>query len=323
MIVGMLALAASLGAFELRRESERGALLRSQPLRCSICHAVVKELLWEVHKHGIIANEGEEAVLDSVKACCLPVLQNYTLERDPSTLAVVLSPMRRGPDGVAPDESALDPVAARLLKEACFDITEEHDMVLGEQMWARAMGAGVDATRLAASLCGAESDGGIGLCGAKSEKRAKRRAAKAEAAAAKRRAKQDSKGAAKGAAKGAGKRKAKRKAKAKAKRGGVANGAELDDRFADFFAQINADGSMTAMLQRERDHPDAALPDDVRAAIRRARELPQVRCAVCAAAVEEFVVEAIAQRALGDEAALVEVSFCYVPLHFARILLTV
>lgn len=290
LLVLLVLLTPTHGMFNYRRESERGELLRSGSLRCGVCRAVVKELLWEVHKHQIIGNEGEEAVLDSVKACCIPVLQNYTLKRKNNVKDVVLVLNKRGPDGVKPDENAVDPVAARLLKEMCFDITEEHDMVLAEQMYARAMVTGVDATALAKALCGPESSGGVGVCGASTK--AARKAAKRAAKAAKRAAK--------------AKAKLQKKAAKRKRKQGKSKQEEFGDQFADYFQKMNLDGSMTAMLQREREHPDSALPDAVRATIRHARELPQVRCAVCGAAVAEFIEEARSRRALADEIALVE-----------------
>ena len=47
-------------------------------VRVSMCHAVIRELHIEIHKHSLRKN-GEDDIYETVPAICLAIVQNYTL----------------------------------------------------------------------------------------------------------------------------------------------------------------------------------------------------------------------------------------------------
>ena len=51
-------------------------------VRTPMCHAVIREMHIEIHKHKLRKN-GEDDIYETVPAICLAILQNYTLSATP------------------------------------------------------------------------------------------------------------------------------------------------------------------------------------------------------------------------------------------------
>ena len=104
--------------------------------RDAMCRGVVREMHTEIHKHSLKKN-GEDDIFETVPAICLAIVQNYTLTKTPApssswTLLKRAKKLDDEEDGM-PDPKSFEHIMT--LKKACEAFTDDFQLELSELMY--------------------------------------------------------------------------------------------------------------------------------------------------------------------------------------------
>ena len=127
---------------------EAQAALRD--VRVSMCHAVIRELHIEIHKHSLRKN-GEDDIYETVPAICLAIVQNYTLSvtARPQTTWSLTKRSTKLDDEIEPSHDDLRHLLT--LKKTCEAFTDDLQQELSELMYGAAMQR--EADEIVADFC--------------------------------------------------------------------------------------------------------------------------------------------------------------------------
>jgi hypothetical protein len=106
--------------------------------RDAMCRGVVREMHTEIHKHSLKKN-GEDDIFETVPAICLAIVQNYTLTKTPapSSSWTLLKRAKKlddeADDGEMPDPESFKHIMT--LKKACEAFTDDFQLELSELMY--------------------------------------------------------------------------------------------------------------------------------------------------------------------------------------------
>ena len=106
--------------------------------RDAMCRGVIREMHTEIHKHSLRKN-GEDDIYETVPAICLAIVQNYTLTKTASSTWELLKRATKLDDdeGGMPDPESFKHIMT--LKKACEAFTEDFQQELSELMYKDAL----------------------------------------------------------------------------------------------------------------------------------------------------------------------------------------
>ena len=247
-------------AFTLIRSSQSLSLPSSQfskdrikSIRCGISKSLAVELHLEVLRHNLNA-DGEEQILDSTEAACLGVVRNYTVVGRGKKAILKHSPEEERMANGKFDESTLH--NALLVKHVCEIVVEEVSMELSETVW-RSIQHDKSPNETANELCEQKTD----ICTKVDTNLARKKERKL-------------------------KKKQPKKAKKDSSPPSSDNDGILPDLtkpggMEDMFQKLDRDGTITNLLQQEKDNPEMMLPEEEQKLVRRARK--ELLCPICVA----------------------------------------
>lgn len=207
----------------------------------------------EVLRHNLNA-DGEEQILDSTEAACLGVVRNYTVVGQGQEAVLKHSPEEERMANGEFDESTLH--NALLVKHVCENVVEEVSMELSETVW-RSIQHDKSVNETANELCEQKTD----MC-----MRVKTNTARKKM------------------------RKLKKKQPKKAKKDSSPSSGDDDlispdltkpGGMEEMFQKLDRDGTITNLLQQEKENPEMMLPEEEQQLVRRARK--ELRCPICIA----------------------------------------
>ena len=249
-----------------------------QQTRVAMCQAVVREMHIEIHKHSLRKN-GEDDIYETVPAICLAIVQNYTITATPAPhMTWVLSKRTvKLDDDDDPDPGALQHLM--LLKGACEAFTDEFQQEMSELMYRAALQNDVEP--IVAEFCTSSAVVNAPLPPPPPRKRKPKDPTGASHA-----------------------KKARKKAIESHSDGGMPD-------MSDLLKKYDTDGSISTLLEMERENPQAMLEPEQLAQVQRGSV--DIQCDVCSAAAKVGVVRARKARVLADETALASIVslLCY------------
>jgi len=246
--------------------------------RGSMCRAIVREMHVEIHKHNLKKN-GEDDIYETVPAICLAIVQNYTLTATPApSSSWTLVKRAKKLDDEAEEDGPPDPEAFKhimKLKKACEVFTDDFQQELSELMYKETYRK--DPESIIEEFC---------------EQPGVRKKYKAEKGGRKRQPGEKPK-----KAKSTEQRK-KEWAEPKSSEDGAM--PSMDD----MLRKYDTDGSLSNLIEMERENPEAMLEPKDLAEVEKGSE--QIRCDVCRAISKVTLMRAKKARALRDETQLTE-----------------
>ena len=248
--------------------------------RVPMCRAVIQEMYTEIHKHSLRKN-GEDDIYETVPAICLAIVQNYTLTptKPPKRDWVLRKRTTRLDDEEGgPDPSAIEHLLT--LKQVCELFTDEFQQELSELMY-RAVNER-EPKAIEAEFCGSAAV----TTAPPPPPPPRKRTAKPSGSS--------SGGGGGGGGGGEGKKKTKKKAK-----GGGGAGDDAPPDMADLLKKYDTDGSISNLLEMERENPEAMLEADDLATVEQGAS--EIRCDVCGAVAKVALSRAKKAKALRDE----------------------
>lgn len=218
-------------------------------IRVQMCRAVVREMHVEIHKHKL-RKDGEDDIYETVPAICLAIVQNYTLSATPPPhVSYTLTKRAKSLDEEDdPDYSEFAHLMT--LKQTCEMFTDDLQQELSELMYRAAMER--DAEEIVAAFCDKE-----GATGAQPPAPPPPRKKKGGVDPAK-------------------------AAKAREMKEQAAKAKEKDDTLQNWLQKVDTDGSISNLMEMERENPEAMLDAADLAEVQRGAA--DIRCAVCRAA---------------------------------------
>ena len=245
--------------------------------RAELCHAIIHEMHIEIHKHSL-RKDGEDDIYETVGAICLAIVQNYTLSKhEPPRRAYELTKRAIPIDDDEDAQSDMSAIAHMMtLKGICEVFTEDFQLELSGLMYGKVLQR--DAKDLAEEFCSSEAFLQAGPPPPPPKKRKEGgenggKRAKAKAAA--------------------GKQQKKKKAK---------EGESVQDSMDDLLRKYDTDGSISNLMEMERENPTAMFEPEQRAQLQSGIE--DVRCDVCVAAAKVAANRAKKRKLLREEDAL-------------------
>jgi|EP00505_MAST-04D_sp_SCG-Rhode-Island_P001600 hypothetical protein len=218
--------------------------------RCGVCKALARELHLEVLRHDLNAG-GEEDILDSAEAACLGVVRNYTIVGVGAAAKVLHSPEE---DRIAAGYKTDVMETALLVKHVCEQVSDEVSMELSEAVW-RGVVRGNEPGKTATDLCVNRTE----LC-----------APSARVFAKKKKEENDEK-----------------KKQTPKKKNAMDIDPNTEEGMREMFEKLDADGSITAMLQKEQDEPEMMLPEKDQQDVKQASG--EILCSTCVALIQGTV----------------------------------
>ena len=233
--------------------------------RVPMCRAVIQEMYTEIHKHSLRKN-GEDDIYETVPAICLAIVQNYTLAttKPPKRDWVLRKRKTRLDDEDAPDPASIQHLLT--LKQVCELFTDEFQQELSELMY-RAVNER-EPNAIEAEFCGSSAV----TTAPPPPPPPRKRTAKAASSSS------------------SGKKKAKPAKKPDAN--------EQPD-MAELLKKYDTDGSISNLLEMERENPEAMLEADDLARVEQGAS--EIRCDVCGAVAKVALNRAKKAKALRDE----------------------
>lgn len=248
--------------------------------RVPMCQAIVQEMYTEIHKHSLRKN-GEDDIYETVPAICLAIVQNFTLTKTKppkSDWVLTKRATRLDDDDTPPDAAAMQHLLT--LKQVCELFTDEFQQELSELMY-RAVNER-DADAIEAEFC---SSAAVTTSPPPPPPPRKRK---------------EGSGARTGGEK---KKKKEKKAKAPPKND--------EPDMAALLKKYDTDGSISNLLEMERENPEGMLEADDLAQVEIGAS--EIRCDVCQAVAKVAVTRAKKAKILRDEEKLSSMAnlLCY------------
>ena len=269
--------------------------------RDPMCRAIVREMHIEIHKHKLRKN-GEDDIYDTVPAICLAIVQNYTLlpaSPPRRTWSLVKRAVRLDDDdAVEADPSTM--LHLMTLKKACETFAEEFQQELSELMYRAALESDIEP--VVDSFCSSSAVAHVPPPPPPPRRHRGSRTTDGPSSQAppppkKKRTETEAPG-----GRGSASRSGAPDARAV---GGGDTGTDALGGMPDMHALLqkyDTDGSISTLLEMERETPEAMLEADELAEVQRGSV--QLRCDVCGAAARVAAARAKKRKALHDEEAL-------------------
>ena len=262
-------------AFAMKPASKATVAAALSDIRVPMCHAVVKEMHIEIHKHKL-RKKGEDDIYETVPAICMAIVQNYTLSS--GTVApqrpwmLTKRDTKLDDDEDPPDASAFEHLMT--LKQCCEEFTEEFQHELSGLMYRSALE--LDVAPIEESFCGSDAVQTAPPPPPPPRKR-------------------------KNAGIGSGKKRPAEPAKS----------SDGPPDMSEMLKKYDTDGSITNLIEMERDNPEAMLDADQLATVQEGAVA--LRCDVCRAASKAALLRARKSKALRDEEKLMGIMnmLCY------------
>lgn len=236
-----------------------------------MCRGVVREMHTEIHKHSLRKN-GEDDIYETVPAICLAIVQNYTLTKTPrSKTSSSWALLKRATklddeEGGMPDPETFKHIMT--LKKACEAFTDDFQQELSELMYKDALVKDPDV--IIDEFC-------LPLDSLKKPKRPTPPKKRAPASPS------------------------PPKSRKRSEPPAAAGPPSMDD----LLQKYDTDGSISNLIELERENPEAMLEPDDLAKVQAGST--EIRCDVCRALAKATLQRAKTAKVLRDEDGLSEI----------------